>query len=151
VLSTNALRTTVPSDTDNDASKPSSSARDQCYRTRPLVNTPLKNPSEELAEIEIIDPMHPLFGRRFVLLSVSTSPRAIGYASVIYEGHMQLRIPLSATHLASRTTVLGTKLTLESVTELVALIQQCESLCPFLPTKSGADCPPPSKPSSSKT
>jgi hypothetical protein len=68
--------------------------------------------------------MHPLFGRRFTLLSVSTSPRAIGYASVIYQDHMQLRIPLSATHLAAPRESLGTKLTLESVTELVTVVHQ---------------------------
>jgi hypothetical protein len=123
---------------------------EQCGRTRPLVNTPVKNPSEGLTEIEITDPMHPLFGRRFALLSISTSPRAIGHAAVIYQGHMQLRIPLSATHLSAPAQSLGTKLTLESVTELVLLTQQCEALCPFFPTLSGTDCPPPSKPASSK-
>ena len=71
--------------------------------------------------------MHPLFGRRFALLSVSTSPRAIGYASVIYRNHMQLRIPLSATHLATPKELLGTKLTLESVTELVTFTHQCDA------------------------
>jgi hypothetical protein len=121
------------------------------FLTTPLVNTPVKNPSEELTEIEITDRMHPLFGRRFALLSISTSPRAIGYAAVIYQGHMQLRIPLSATQLASPRKYLGTKLTLESVTEFVTFTQQCDSLCPFLPTSSGAACPPLSKTRLSKT
>ncbi len=103
----------------------------------PLVNAPLKNPTEGLTEIEITDPMHALFGRRFALLSISTSPQAVGYANVIYQGHIGLRILLASTQLAPPRNYLGIKLTLESVTELVTLAHQCDGLCLFPPTSSG--------------
>jgi hypothetical protein len=57
---------------------------------------------------------------------------------VAYQGHMRLRIPLAATQLALPQEVLGTKLTWESVTELVTLAEQCEILCPSQPPPSGS-------------
>ena len=120
--------------------------------TSPLVNTPLKNPTEGLTEIEITDPMHALYGRRFALLSISTSPQAVGYANVIYQGHMRLRIRLTSTQLAPPRSDLGTKLTLESVTELVTVAHQCdESLCLLPRSSSGIACHRPCKRPSPET
>lgn len=133
--------------------------------SKPLVNAPFNNPSEDdLTEIEVTDPMHPLFGRRFAVISLSTSQKA-GHAVVVYQGHMRIspalmrinetamrisrgnmrinetamriRIPLSATQLAQPRQDLGTKLTWDSVTELVALTKQYEVLCPSHPKLSG--------------
>ena len=120
------------------------------YPTKPLVNTPLKNPSSvnELTEVEVIDPMHPLFGRCFSVV-FSANPRpGRAYVAVTYRGEMRLRIPLSVTQVMPPQSILGTKLTLESVTELVTLIEACEVLCLFPPAKSGPDSAPPSKPPS---
>ncbi len=146
--------------------------------SEPLVNAPFKNPSaDDLTEIEVTDRMHPLFGRRFAVISLSTSPRGAGHAIVVYQGHMRIqqdvmrtsassmrirqdvmrtsassmriRIPLSATQLALPRQNLGTKLTLESVTELVTLVQQSEILCPSHRMPSGAALPPRSKRKSS--
>lgn len=89
--------------------------------------------------------MHALFGRRFRCLSISTAPTAVGYADVIYQGHMRLRILLSSTQLSLPRNYVGSKLTLESVTELVALARQCDALCQSLPTSSGTVCPLPSR------
>ena len=103
--------------------------------------------------------MHPLFGRRFIVVSLSRSPRGAGHAVVVYQGYMRIdqdsmrilsrnmrtdsntmriRISLSATQLALPQRALGSKLTLESVTELVTLAQQYEVICPSQPAPSGA-------------
>lgn len=94
--------------------------------------------------------MHPLFGRRFAVISIST-PRGggAGHVVVVYQGHMRLRIPLSATQLSLPKQYLGTKLTLESVTDLVTLATECEVLCQSNPVKSGAASPRRSKKKSS--
>src|SRR5215831_13315313 len=43
------------------------------YRTSTQVNTPLNNPrplaEDDVTDIEVTDPTHPLFGRRFPILS----------------------------------------------------------------------------------
>jgi len=155
-------------------------------RTKPLVNAPLQNPTaDDLTEIEVTDPMHPLFGRRFAVISLSTSRQGSGHAVVAYKGYMRInsvamrikqkdlcispvamrigqdsmrtdpgdmriRIPLSVTQLALPQRALGSKLTLESMTELVTLAEQYEILCPSLPTPSGTVLTPDCKQSSSK-
>ncbi len=46
-------------------------------------DAPVHNPSGlETAEIEVTDPAHPLFGRRFPVVLVATSPRARGHVYV---------------------------------------------------------------------
>src|SRR5215211_6773439 len=55
--------------------------------------TYLNNPYEqEPTEIEVADPTHPLFGRRFSLLSVSDPNYCVGHVFVSYRGYMVLRI-----------------------------------------------------------
>ena len=103
-------------------------------------------------EIEVTDPTHPLFGRRFRLRSVSTSPHGTGQVWVVYRDHILLRLPLAATNLARLPSVTcPIKLTAAAVQELVALLQTTPSLCPARPTNSGADSPPRSSTKSSKT
>ena len=85
--------------------------------------------------------MHPLFGRKFEVISLSHSGQGFGSAIVKYQGHMRLRIPLSATQLTPTKRYLGTKITRDSVTELVTLASQCEVLCPSHRDKSGSVCP----------
>lgn len=42
------------------------------------VKRPINNPLlEEVTEVEVTDPTHPLFGRRFPLLSVSYAPNSV--------------------------------------------------------------------------
>ncbi|WP_197036026.1 hypothetical protein [Fischerella sp. PCC 9605] len=118
---------------------------EQNFQTKPLLNAHLKNPSANLTDIEVTDVMHPLFGRRFAVISISTPPSGEGHAVVAYRGHMRLRIPLSATQLALPKQYLRTKLTLESVTELVTLAKQCEVLCQSHPVRSGNASPQHSK------
>jgi hypothetical protein len=94
--------------------------------------------------------MHPLFGRRFPVFSLATSPRSLGFAIVIYRDPMRLRIPLSATDLAPSQQDPVSKLTLAAVTELVTLATQYEVLCPSPPKLSGSGSPQRGKQPSSK-
>jgi hypothetical protein len=110
-------------------------------RTSPQQNTPLKNPlKEELTEIEVTDPTHPLFGRHFSALSISSPPQGEGNVLVVYK-HMALRVPVSATNLAPARPGPRTKLTLEAVAELVSLVEECEVICQCNPSESGSACP----------
>lgn len=109
------------------------------------LDTPLKNPPpEKLTEIEVIDPTHPLFGRRFPALSISSPQQGEAHIFVMYRDYMVLRIPHAATNLAPyRPTPPRTKLTQEAITELIALAEQCEALCPSNPLRFGNACPQP--------
>ena len=88
-----------------------------------------------------MDPTHPLYGRRFPLLSIGFSPRIPGHVLVSYREYMALRIPVSATNLASPRPTAPTKLTLQALLELISLAEQCEVLCPSNHLPSGNDCP----------
>ncbi len=79
----------------------------------------------DVIEIEVTDPGHPLFGRRFPLVSVSR-PRATsgGHAFVAHQGRMLLKLPVAATSLAPRLPDgMPTKLTVAAVEELIALTE----------------------------
>src|SRR5215210_34686 len=88
------------------------------------VNTPL-NDSDQPApaeEIEVTDPTHSLFGRRFRILSVHDSPGSVGYVFVPYRSYSALRIELEATSLAPsplRPSSPATKLTSQAVIEVI--------------------------------
>ena len=108
------------------------------------------------AEIEVTDPGHPLFGRRFRVVSVTRSPRTQGHVYVAYRGCMQLMIPILATSLRPMRRGTATKLTLEAIHELVALAGESEDACPSSPVTSGSASPescavssPPTSPRSS--
>jgi hypothetical protein len=106
------------------------------------LNTPLNNPLQEdpLTEIEVTDSAHPLFGRRFSVLSISSPPQGLGHVFVVYQAHMRLCIPLSATNLAPPRPTGKAKLTLSAVTDLISLVEQCEVLCQLHQQRSGSDC-----------
>ena len=108
------------------------------------------------AEIEVTDPGHPLFGRRFRVVSVTRSPRTQGHVYVAYRGCMQLMIPILATSLRPMRRGTATKLTREAIHELVALAGESEDACPSSPVTSGSASPescaassPPTSPRSS--
>ena len=96
------------------------------------VNTPLNHADQPVLaeEIEVTDPTHPLFGRRFPILSLHDSSRSAGHVLVSYRGYMALRIELRATSLAPspRPELPATKLTSQAVRELARLAEQCEVL-----------------------
>ncbi len=118
------------------------------------LNTPVNNPLlEDPTEVEVTDPTHPLFGRRFALLSTRPRPHSVGYLSVAYRDTMILRILQSATNLVSSPpeSEPTAQLTSQSITELISLAEQCEALCPATQANSGIDSHPRCKPVSAPT
>ena len=104
----------------------------QCYRTNPLSDAPIQNPKGEgPAEIEVIDPMHPLYGRKFEIAYISSRQSDNRFVSVIYCVDMYLNIPISVTQLSIPASRLDIKLTLESVTELISVVQRFDLPCLF--------------------
>jgi F420-0:gamma-glutamyl ligase-like protein len=110
-----------------------------------------------VTEIEVTDPTHALFGRRFPLLSLSSPPIRTEHVLVGFRGHMALRIPVNATNLAPARPCSRSKLTLAAISELISLAEQCEVLCPSNQARSGDACRPdsvarslPTSPRSSK-
>lgn len=85
--------------------------------------------------------MHPLFGRCFPVLSISSPLQGSGHVLVAYREHMTLRIPTDATNLAPQRPTSRTKLTLPAMQELILLAAECEELCLSTPPTSGTDCP----------
>src|SRR6266571_4295394 len=127
---------------------------DRYSRTTEHLNIPVNNPStDDLTEVEITDPGHPLFGRRFVLLSTRPRPHSVGYLFVAYRDTMVLRIPQSATNIVSPPPESApmSKLTLHAITELISLAEQCEVLCPVTPNNSGTASHSRGKPVSAPT
>ena len=119
-------------------------------QTIPQLNTPFENPIEE---IEVTDPTHPLYGRVFTLLSITSALQpGSRHVLVSYREYMTLRIPLQATNLGSSKSTVPTKLTFSALQELISLAQECEVLaCPPGPKTSGEDCPQKPKPKSLPT
>jgi len=118
------------------------------------LNIPLNNPLvDDPTEIEVTDPTHPLFGRRFALLSTRPRPHSVGYLFVAYRDTMVLRLSQVATSLvaAPPESEPTTKLTSHAVTELISVAEQCEVLCPVTQPNSGIDSPPRGKPVSAPT
>jgi hypothetical protein len=103
------------------------------------LNTPFKNPFNEPAqEIEVTDPTHPLFGRRFQLLSVFAPLHTPGHVRVAYRQQMVRSIPLLATSLSRPRPALATTLTSPALTELMSLAEACAvRSCPTDPKTSG--------------
>jgi hypothetical protein len=96
-----------------------------------------------LEEVEVTDPTHPLFGRRFPLACARQQP---GYADailVVYRHGALLRIARAATSLVGdRLPTLRTKLTPQAVGELVSLFQEVRAGRPRS-AGSGQPCPNP--------
>jgi hypothetical protein len=80
--------------------------------------------------IEVTDPTHPLYGRRFQVLSISHPPQRPGHVVVAYRGSLRLRIPIQAT---DRTPVDAarprTRFTRDDLLELLALLKECQATC----------------------
>jgi hypothetical protein len=89
----------------------------------------------------VTDPAHPLFGRRFPVISVTASPRAQGHVYVAYRERMVLMIPLPATSLQPTRRGAATKLTLDAIQDLVTLAGESEDACPSSHATSGSASP----------
>ncbi len=105
-------------------------------QTIPQLNTLFKNPDEkDPTEIEVVDPAHPLFGRHFPLISVSSPLHGSGHVFVSYREHMVLRLPVASTTLAASRPVISTKLTHSAVKELLTIAEDCEALNALSPKR----------------
>ena len=88
------------------------------------------------------DPSHPLYGRRFPVLSISHPPQRSGHVVVAYRGFMRLRLPVQATSLiADNGRPLRTTFTRAALLELLTLAKECEGTCTDHPGASGNGCP----------
>ena len=87
------------------------------------------------------DPTHPLFGRRFVVRSITHPPGHAGFVFVAYRQSFTLRIPLAATDAhpcpLPRT---RTKWTSAAIADFLALFQEVHNPCPH--ERSGEDSLP---------
>jgi len=73
----------------------------------------------------VVDAAHPLYGRRFPLISLSRSPRGSRQALVAYQKDILIRIPVCATSLCAEPPNLSkTKLSFDAVSELLELAKQ---------------------------
>ena len=94
--------------------------------------------------VEVTDPTHPLYGRRFQVVSVSHPVQHAGHVVVAYRDFMRLRLPVQATDLAPKNaSSLCTKFTRAALAELLSLVKECEALCPDDREPSGPGCPNP--------
>ena len=113
-----------------------------------LLNNPTTLTEEERIDIEVTDPTHPLFGRRFPLRSSYPQRPQAEQVFVAYQEWMVLRIPRAVTNLLPQPPRGSTTLTSHAITELIALAEQCEVLCRTTPEPSGPPSVPHSKPPS---
>src|SRR5439155_22634488 len=123
-----ATRSSRPGWALSGSSKATSKAASTTHLHTPINNPPVDDPTE----VEVTDPTHPLFGRRFALLSTRPRPHSVGSLFVAYRNTMVLRLPHAATSLvaAPPESEPMPKLTSHAVIELIAFATQCEVLCP---------------------
>ena len=92
--------------------------------------------------IEVTDPTHPLYGRRFPVLSISHPPQRPGHVVVAYRDSLRLRIPVTVTKPtpvnASRP---RTRITRDALLEFLALWKECQAACVDHPGPSGTGSP----------
>jgi hypothetical protein len=90
----------------------------------------------------VTDPTHPLYGRRFPVLSISHPPHHPGHVVVAYRSFMRLRIPVPATNLAADNgRWLRTTFSRAALLDLLALLKECDGTCTDHPGASGNDSP----------
>jgi hypothetical protein len=94
------------------------------------------------AELEVIDPTHPLYGQCFTVLAVGRSPQGTGPVWVAFREGIRLRLPVAATSLApALPRQPRTKFTKPAVEEFLALVKEYALPCPLCPPTSGPNSP----------
>jgi hypothetical protein len=105
------------------------------------------------ATVEVVDPAHPLYGRRFPVARTSTTVTGPGYVWVVYRDFMRLRLPLASTNLVPAHPQVRTTFTTQAIADLLALAGSCAlweagiDACPPSPANqpnratSGDGCP----------
>ena len=95
------------------------------------------------SEVEVIDAGHPLFGRRFRLVSVLGPAHPQARLRVAYGDGLFLTLPLEATDLAPRSPPpCGTacKLSVEALRDLLTVAGETVAPCRSNPSNSGPSC-----------
>src|SRR4051794_38553078 len=120
------------------------SAASQFRRATTHRDTPIADGDLSGAEeIEVTDPRHPLYGRRFRLLTVTSGVRSAQLARVVYRPDIFLLLPISVTSLhPPATRSVPTKLCLEALEDLLRVTAEREGECRSTPTTSGEACRP---------
>jgi len=91
--------------------------------------------------IEVTDPSHPLFGKRFEVVAISRPRDGRQFMLVRYAGTMQLRIPVAATgQVPLELCGPHAKLSFEAIEDLLAFVKEYEA-CPIDPRMSGTIFP----------
>ncbi len=90
-------------------------------------------------EVEVVDPAHPLFGRRFRLLSACGPAHPAARLRVAYGAALSLTLPTAATDLAPRPPGAGTpcKLSVEALRDLLTVAGEAVAPCQSSPASSG--------------
>ncbi len=89
----------------------------------------------------MIDPTHPLFGRRFAVISVSRSKSDSAIVTVRFRDGITLRIPLRVTNISGLVTnSLRATLTDSAVREFLELVKEYQS-CPKMSENFGTNSP----------
>jgi hypothetical protein len=99
------------------------------------------------AEVEVVDPCHPLYGRRYRLISIGKESTTRGackesFARVHYRFGLTLLLPLGVTNLERKglPRAAPTKLSLDALQDLIALAEESGGACPSNLERSGAVC-----------
>jgi hypothetical protein len=94
------------------------------YRTQ----YPLKNSQGENAVVEVTDPYHPLYGRRFPIISISSGSCDGRSVLVIYAAGKERRlcIRIEATNLVVGPQPISTKVTLAAITDLISTTEEVD-------------------------
>jgi hypothetical protein len=93
-------------------------------------------------EVEVVDPAHPLYRRRFRVVSVIRESRTARIVRVEWRFGLTLLLPLSVTDIGAfeEPRTMRTKLSVEALEDLVAVAEASEGACLSSPKTSGARC-----------
>jgi hypothetical protein len=116
-------------------------ATSPCHRPMGLKNIPRAEADvASPKDVEVIDPTHPLYGRRFRLVSITRGTCSDSRARVEWRFGLTLLLPLEVTNLVPRNEqrTTPTKLSIKAIEELVAVAEGSEGECPSSLGRSGA-------------
>ena len=92
--------------------------------------------------VEVTELTHPLFGRRFQLVSRHCPGRDNAPCVLVaYRDSILIKLPVAATNLCSAArTPARTKFNAEAIEQLLAFVKECEQPCPANHAPSGPGC-----------
>jgi hypothetical protein len=95
-------------------------------------------------EVEVVDPIHPLYRRRYQIVAVIRESCTAPMVRVEWRFGLTLLLPLSVTDIGAfeEPRTMRTKLSVEALKDLVAVAEASEGACLSSPETSGARCRP---------